>query len=526
MSLAKRRIPLQGIAPQSVHEVSTTVSTRVSTRSPSPRLTDSQIGAAKANGKQQDFTDPACRGLVLRISPTGSKSWLFRYKWNRLPVRISLGQYPSLSLADARAQALKHQEHLDKAIDPRQTERSTGKIQLNIPRPKPGPKRQTATKPVPVPNGPLNAQPAPATPAESRSAIAAPDPSDARSVQRLAHEFVEHYILPRREKPAEVIRILNKDVLPKWRHRDARSISHREVIELLDEIVHRGAPVIANRTADILGLLFKYGVHRGIVENSPVRLLYAPGGKEQPRTRVLNEGELAAFVQGIEAVCKGSNRSHVHMLLLLTLQRRSTLALAEWKEIDFENRIWRIPSEHDKMRRAHEIPLTDWTITKFKALKDLSKGSAYVLPNRNGEKAASPELISRSIHRLESRFAAIGIADFTAHDLRRTGRTFLAKLGVTTEIAERLLNHAKMQIEGTYNLYDYFDEKRDALKRWEGYLADLAKRPLPEPHPRAVVESLQRSKLTARNRQSDSLSPFDRLNQRETSEKNYDGGKN
>lgn len=61
-----------------------------------------------------------------------------------------------------------------------------------------------------------------------------------------------------------------KDVLPKWRDRDARTISAREVIELLDGIVERHARVMANRTADILAQMFKYGIHRQIVQDSPV----------------------------------------------------------------------------------------------------------------------------------------------------------------------------------------------------------------------------------------------------------------
>jgi integrase len=79
---------------------------------------------------------------------------------------------------------------------------------------------------------------------------------------------------------------------------------------------------------------------------------------------------------------------------------------------------------------------------------------------------------------LQKRFQAIGIAPFTPHDLRRTGRTELARLGIRKEIGERVLNHSKEAIEGTYDLYEYLPEKREALEKLERRLRELESRPL------------------------------------------------
>jgi integrase len=278
---------------------------------------------------------------------------------------------------------------------------------------------------------------------------------------------VAHFVNRSREQPTEVIRILNKDVLPYWGHRDARTICAREVIERLDAIVARGAPVMANRTADILGQMFNYGIHRAIVSNSPVQLLFKPGGKERTGKRAFSDKEIIAFLHGLPAVCTAPQKLHIMRLLLLTLQRRSALALAEWHEVDFEECVWRIPAKHDKERRAHILPLTDWAVSEFKALKMLFKDSRFVVPNNKGDKAANPQLITRSVTRLQDRFQAIGIEPFNTHDLRRTGRTHMSKLGVQKHISERVLNHSMGEVEGTYDLYEYTKEKRDALKRWE-----------------------------------------------------------
>ena len=82
-----------------------------------------------------------------------------------------------------------------------------------------------------------------------------------------------------RRRPEYVQRILNAEVVPRWGSRDARAIKPREVIELLDEIADR-APVMANRVAGIHSQMFRFGIHRALVETTPVQLLYRPGGKE------------------------------------------------------------------------------------------------------------------------------------------------------------------------------------------------------------------------------------------------------
>ena len=84
-----------------------------------------------------------------------------------------------------------------------------------------------------------------------------------------------------------------------------------------------------------------------------------------------------------------------------------------------------------------------------------------------------PKYVTRSVARCLKRFKRHGVGAFTPHDLRRTGRTGLARLGIKIDIAERVLNHARERMEATYDLHEYIDEKREALERWAKYLADL-----------------------------------------------------
>ena len=491
---------MQSSAKQVVHSGSTKWPTKWSTESrtalPPARWTVTQIAALRPGPKIMEFADPAARGLILRVGVSGTKSWLFRFRAGGARTRIALGTFPDLGLADARAKAGEHQRLLRRGIDPRDAARPTQRPNLPATSTKLG--RRVAEQPVAKSTTGAIKKIA----GDSRS-IPTPAENDRTSVLFLAHEYVEKFVKVNRELPGEVIRILKKDVLPYWGKRDARTISTREVIERLDGIVARGAPVAANRAADILGQMFKYGIHRTIVELSPVQLLFSPGGKETPRKRAFTEKELIAFLHGLQAVCTAPQKAHTLMVLLLTLQRRSTVGLAEWKEFDFTARLWHIPDEHDKERHGHILPLTDWAIAELKELKQISNGSRFVLPNTSGDRAANPQLISRSVTRLQERFQAIGIAEFTTHDLRRTGRTQLAKLGVNGNIAERIMNHSKGTIEGTYDVHDYVDEKRAALERWEKRLREYQDLAREQPTAETKMKQLFQQQLQARNSRED-----------------------
>jgi len=292
-------------------------------------------------------------------------------------------------------------------------------------------------------------------------------------VNFLITEFLERHVKVTRKRPEYAERILRQEVLSQWQGRDARTITAREVIELLDGIVDRGSAVMANRTAALLGQLFKFGIHRAIVDDSPVKLLYRPGGKEKPRERALTDKELKAFLANPRAACRFERLERAIRILLLTGQRRGELALARWSEIDLVTGTWRIPDENAKGGRGHLVPLTPMAVEQFRELKAAADNSEFVLPEPGGTAPINPKQLTRSLAKCRARFKKCGIAAFTLHDLRRTCRTGLARLKIEPHIAERVLNHAQERISGTYDTHDYMTEKRAALETWAAHLAGL-----------------------------------------------------
>jgi integrase len=224
----------------------------------------------------------------------------------------------------------------------------------------------------------------------------------------------------KRKRPEYVKRVLDVDVLPIWTGRDARTIKPREVVELLDGIVHRGSRVMANRVAGLLSQMFRFGLHRDLVEASPVQLLYRPGGKERPKDRTLSDTEIKALLENLDAVLRAARMACAIRILLLTGQRRGEFALARWRDINFEAKTWTTPAAHSKTGIAHLLPLSPAAATEFERLKRIGNGSSHVMPTEDGDAPSDPKLITRVVARNLKSLAKHGVRAFTPHDLRRT----------------------------------------------------------------------------------------------------------
>jgi integrase len=131
-----------------------------------------------------------------------------------------------------------------------------------------------------------------------------------------------------------------------------------------------------------------------------------------------------------------------------------------------DGRTWIIPAERYKGDRQHLVPLTDGMLSQLSE-SEIEEG--YVFSLTNGEKPYG-NLVKpkRALDKVSK------VTDWTLHDIRRTVRTGLSKLGVRPDIAERVIGHSVGgKLGETYDLYSYRDEKLQVLKAWETYVSDL-----------------------------------------------------
>ncbi len=155
--------------------------------------------------------------------------------------------------------------------------------------------------------------------------------------------------------------------------------------------------------------------------------------------------------------------------LLLTGQRRTETALAHWRDIDPYTGVWVIPSDVTKSGRAHRVPLP-WAAVNVLRVRWPSRAprapmSSPWSPGRSddGVEPAHAQLFRRAHPKLPA---------FSLHDLRRTYRTGLGRLGVEPHVAELALNHALSdELARTYDLGDYWPERCAAAERWCAHVA-------------------------------------------------------
>ena len=387
------------------------------------KFTDRSINALKAKANRFEVWENGRAGFGVRVSPKGRKTWVLMYRFDGKARRMTLGTYPEVSLADANLRVAEAKRKLSEGRDPG--------LEL----------------------------------VEARQAE-----RQAETVEDLAYEYLKRHAAPNKRTAHEDRRCIEKDVLPHWGQRKAKNITRRDAIVLLDRIVDRGAPIMANRTLAVVRRMFRFGVDRDILDSNPFLGIEKPA-TETKRDRILNEAEIRAFWQGLDKARMPAPVRLVLKLLLVTIQRRGEVVEATWPEFDLANGIWTIGAERTKNRKTHTVPLSKPAMDLLKDIKALSGKSLWLFPSPRVDGQA---IDRRAInHRLTTNLDVIGVANLRPHDLRRTGASQITAMGIPRLVVSKILNHADREITGVYDRHTYDAEKRHALDAWGQRLMEI-----------------------------------------------------
>ncbi|MCV9381853.1 tyrosine-type recombinase/integrase [Aeromonas hydrophila] len=301
---------------------------------------------------------------------------------------------------------------------------------------------------------------------------------NALRVSALAAEYFERQILGRWKHPDILRRRIDKDINPNIGHLKVEDVKPRHIDDMLQKIVARGAPTIANDVLRWTRRIFDYAIKRHMLEVNPVNAfeIADAGGQEKSRDRWLTRDELIRFFQAMRTAKGFSRENELTMKLILALCcRKMELCGAQWAEFDLEAAVWHLPAERVKNGDAIDIPLPPPAVEWLQELHRISSGSRWVLPARKMQHRMIPHIQESTlpVALAKVKREMPGVANFTIHDFRRTGRTHLAELGVDPVVAERCLNHRIRGVEGIYNRHQYFDERRAGLVLWGELLVSL-----------------------------------------------------
>lgn len=382
---------------------------------PRIKFTDAAIQRLKppASG-QVDYFDVAYPALALRVTANDVRSWVYFGRVYGKIKRATLGRYPDLSLLKARQKAGETADAMRQGIDPAAAKR------------------------------------------EARNAPKG-------SFEAVADEWLKRDQAANRSY-AEVKRTIDRDVKPVWRDRPIKSITRRDVRDLVDGIADRGAVTLARRVHSYLHRMFRWCVGRDLMETNPAADLPKPGA-ELRRDRVLTDDELRLVWDAAESV--GWPFGPAAKLLILTAARREEITALRWDEINGD----RIELKGDRTKNGepHTIPLSRQAVVLIKALPHID-GSEFVFTT-TGETPVSgwsraKELMDGAISNANDGSA---IDHWRLHDLRRTAATGMQRLGIGLQVVEAVLGHvsgSRAGIVGVYQRHSFDAEKREALEAW------------------------------------------------------------
>ena len=404
------------------------------------KLTDIQIRAWIKSGERFEQRADG-DGLYLSYRETfAMPKWLFRYRFQGRQRVMSIGSYSSVSLAKAReaAKELAAKVALGHDVAGEKQER----------------KREAIAK--------IEAEKA------------------AWTVARLCDEFFERVILPRWKHSNIVRSRIENDIKPSMGKMKAEDVKPRDVDAMLQQIIKRGAPTVANDVLRWTKRIFDFAIKRHVVLYNPASAfdIADAGGKEEARDRWLTRAEITQLFQAMREMLGRFSIENMHAvrLLLLLAVRKEELVAAPWSEFDLDAAVWHLPEERTKTSSAIDIPLPPLAIETLRELHRLANGSTYVFPARKMQHRMIPHIDLNTLNAAISKHIRPKLKDvpnFTIHDFRRTARTHLAALGVDPFVAERCLNHKVKGVEGIYNRHDYFDERQAALNEWAKLLSAL-----------------------------------------------------
>ena len=408
-----------------------------------------------------EFLDPPMPGhgtFGVRVNKT-CKSFIWVYSFHGRTRRLTLGQYPDLSLAEARAKAAQAAELHKQGVDPGQKKL----VEL----------------------------------------------VEYRTSPTFEEAVVSYLEWAEKNKKSwrEDERMLRTEFVPHLGRAKIGDIRRKQVVALLDDKA-KTAPVQANRLLAVIRKMFNFCVEREILDATPL-VKMKNVAKEKTRERSLNRHELVWFLLRLTEPTITQNTRFALLLSLMLAQRSGRIVQMRWIDIDLEDAIWDRSGQFEKNNNPIAIPLSEDVLNILKYLRErqvqkvvandperwaksqvLPSPGQYVFPGRWLTKPQTQPSLNRAMRRFYDTYvkdkdrveeeSLLRIAEDyprpTVHDLRRSATTHMSRQGLGKDVRSRILNHKDLSVDAIYDRYAYFDEKAVALGEWHGFLKGLLRR--------------------------------------------------
>jgi integrase len=390
------------------------------------RLTDRTIKALKPGHKVIDYPDALQTGLVIRVWPSGAKSWGARYWMNGKSVRTSLGSYPEIGLAKARKLAAEARGAKSKGDDPRDVLR---------------PQRVPVT---------LHT-----------------------TLKEAARRWLNDQRALGMKSADDRFRILELHVLPTLGDRAIEDIDRADVSRLLENLRDRhGLTAQVNRVHTTLSGIFTWALDAGLVNSHPMVRMRRKVAEGERSTKMTLD-QLVTVWNSAGKI--SSIAGDITRLLILLPCRREEITQARWDELNLPGKDWHLPADRTKGKRDRTVPLPTAVVEIFER-QPRWRGGDYVFSAQRGKVPFKGWKRAASMLRKEAAMvdASGEPLAWHVHDIRRSTATLMAgdPLRVPEETVARILAHSDRARRGVTARYDKnprLGEVGDALRAWAEY---------------------------------------------------------
>jgi len=431
---------------------------------------------ASLRPKEKKYVVREGRGFALQVLPTGTKTFLYIFELNKQKGYYQLGNYPAISLAEARVAYNDAYNLVKKGSDPREEKKAVLEEKERIAREAKQEEEAAAFVAAQIERDTFDAL----------IADEIPEGYVPLTVEQLAAVW---YVKYSRENHSPrwrdtILSALKTHLIPNIGKMEITAVRHKHAVTLIEQIAAK-VPGSARNTMKFGRQMFKYACRQEWAEVQPFQEITESVPKIAPKTddRHLDDDEIVKVWEEISKASSSREVKRALKLILVTAQRPGEVAQMHRDQI--KGRWWTIPAEvARKNEREHRVYLTNT------ALELLGDATDYIFPSGRGKRGhISENALSQSINRgyltdevikvvgkknIKARKEPyFGMNPWSPHDLRRTARTNMARVGVSDEVGEEVLNHIKPGVVGVYNKFRYDEQKKDALLKWEALLLDI-----------------------------------------------------
>lgn len=395
------------------------------------KLSAVQIRNCKAKEKSYKLADG--RGLYLHVATSGRKTWRYRYRYLGKETTLVIGEYPTVSLSEARDERAVARGKLTQGLNPTAERKEKKRVMKEA-----AEKKLLARK---------------------------------NSFQAIAMEWIEQQ--KDRWSPSHSTAVLNTlkiDAFPNIGETAVDELAPQQILKVIRSIEKRGSLEIAAKVLQRIGAVCRYAVQTGRATYNPAAEMRGVVKRKKVKHRAaISREELPQFLNDLRTGDIHTNTKLALQFLIFTAARSGEVRGATWGEINLKEKLWKIPPERMKMDASHIVPLSKQSIAILDRVGRLYGQEGLLFPGiRDHSKQLSENTMLYALYRLGYHSRA------TVHGFRATFSTIANESGFDGDVIEKALAHEERnRIRAAYHRSEYLEQRREIMQWWADLLQKM-----------------------------------------------------